>query len=249
MNLSDIVTIQDFLNIDPEVVSSMDDNERVVFQAIMTELSSTGDSETLRQLWMEDYDQIPVDIDTFLDDPYYLGSSVGDALYPYWRTVFRKIFAPGANVDECFSGDTKVPLLDGTMSTIKDIHERVQSGDTDVWIYSINMSTGDTEPGLVTNSKCQGMRDTYLVELSNGKSIELTSNHTMIMDTNHEKRVDELVPSDRLKPFNSSSTVSVVSVTKYTTQLVYDITVDSNHTVGLDAGVFVRNCVLSGGIG
>lgn len=37
------------------------------------------------------YRSVPVDIDTFLDDPYYMGN-VSGPLYPFWRDKLRKIF-------------------------------------------------------------------------------------------------------------------------------------------------------------
>ena len=37
------------------------------------------------------YREMPVDIDTFLDDPYYMGE-LSKNLYPFWRDVLRKIF-------------------------------------------------------------------------------------------------------------------------------------------------------------
>lgn len=37
------------------------------------------------------YETYPVDIDTFLDDPYYMGN-ISKNLYPFWRDLLRKIF-------------------------------------------------------------------------------------------------------------------------------------------------------------
>lgn len=43
---------------------------------------------------LEIYEEIPVDIDTFLEDPNYLGGTTnfGKAIYPAWRQVLRDIF-------------------------------------------------------------------------------------------------------------------------------------------------------------
>ena len=35
----------------------------------------------------------PVDIETFVKDPQYLGNIVGDGIYPYWLEQFKKIYA------------------------------------------------------------------------------------------------------------------------------------------------------------
>lgn len=44
---------------------------------------------------LEVYEEIPVSIDTFLEDPKYLGNTTncGKAIYPAWRTALREIFA------------------------------------------------------------------------------------------------------------------------------------------------------------
>jgi len=39
------------------------------------------------------YEEIPVDIETFVDDPYYLGNYFGeDGIYPFWRKVLKEIY-------------------------------------------------------------------------------------------------------------------------------------------------------------
>jgi hypothetical protein len=47
------------------------------------------DLETLANLL--GYKEYPVDIDTFMDDPYYMGN-VSINLYPFWRNLLREIF-------------------------------------------------------------------------------------------------------------------------------------------------------------
>lgn len=81
---------------------SMSEEEKQIFFKILREMIEKGESETLTSLWYEDYEEIPVDIDTFIEDPEYLGNSTdrGRLIYPYWRDVLRKIFAPGAKYYE-----------------------------------------------------------------------------------------------------------------------------------------------------
>lgn len=58
---------------------------------ILEELSDTGSSPTYDDLFLQDYKEIPVDIDTFLCDDYYLGkaNNGGDSIFPYWRGAFH----------------------------------------------------------------------------------------------------------------------------------------------------------------
>ena len=41
----------------------------------------------------EGYESVPVDIDTFLNDPFYLGQIYGNGqVYPYWLDALHKVF-------------------------------------------------------------------------------------------------------------------------------------------------------------
>lgn len=67
------------------------DNDQKVLIDVLQEISETGESKILTDLWYRDYDEIPVDIDTFLDNEDYLGEA-GASIYPQWREELRVIF-------------------------------------------------------------------------------------------------------------------------------------------------------------
>ena len=77
------------------------DNQELVLK-ILAEYKDTGTSKTLKELWEVDYTEIPVSIDEFIENPYYLGNSTrnGASIYPYWRQTYRKIFDPQYNYEE-----------------------------------------------------------------------------------------------------------------------------------------------------
>ena len=85
-----------------EQLNSLSPEERTLALEILKEISQEGHSELLDDLKYSDYEEIPVDIDTFLDDPQYLGQGLwvtdeytGDrrcTVFPYWREVLKKIF-------------------------------------------------------------------------------------------------------------------------------------------------------------
>lgn len=79
------------------IYNSLSESEQSTIRKILEELSETGESETYEKVWLEDYEEIPVDIDTFLEDPEYLGkaTNLGTQIYPFWREQLRKIFAGG----------------------------------------------------------------------------------------------------------------------------------------------------------
>ena len=89
------------LDIAPErfaaIYSSLDPVEQGTLTQILQEFSETGESETYNTVWLQDYEEIPVDIDTFLENDEYLGKATnhGTQIYPFWRNALREIFANG----------------------------------------------------------------------------------------------------------------------------------------------------------
>lgn len=85
-----------------KIIETMSEDEYEVFMEILKQISEDGDSALLHRIKAEDYDEIPVDIKTFISDPMYLGGSTknGELIYPYWVDVLEKIFAPNSKIIE-----------------------------------------------------------------------------------------------------------------------------------------------------
>lgn len=85
--------------------------EQEYLMQILKELCDTGESPTYQNLWLADYKEIPVDIDTFLDSPTYLGKVTreGQSIYPHWRVVLHDIFDAGNKWEEIIlTGATRI---------------------------------------------------------------------------------------------------------------------------------------------
>ena len=83
------------------------EKEYEVFAKVMEELSNTGDSPTLRSLENADYEESPVDIETFLCDDHFIGKNTGggEYIFPYWRDRLIEIFSPDSPFYEvCITG-------------------------------------------------------------------------------------------------------------------------------------------------
>jgi hypothetical protein len=85
-----------------QIIETMSDDEYNVFMEILKQASEDGESHLFNRIKAEDYDEIPVDIRTFICDPRYLGGSTneGKLIYPYWMNVLEKIFAPNSKIIE-----------------------------------------------------------------------------------------------------------------------------------------------------
>lgn len=78
---------------------------------ILEELSRSGTSTTYDNLWLQDYIEIPVDLDTFLCDDRYLGrtNQNGNSVYPFWKQSMHDIFDAGNQYNQCvFTGATRI---------------------------------------------------------------------------------------------------------------------------------------------
>lgn len=87
----------DILDRIQKIYHSCTEAEQACLLEILNELADTGYSKTYENIWLADYKEIPVDIDTFLDDDMYLGKSTrqGTSVFPYWRDALREFFDPG----------------------------------------------------------------------------------------------------------------------------------------------------------
>ena len=78
-------------------LSSLSENERKIAAEILKEYKDKGQSALYNSLLYADYDEIPVDIETFLHDKNYLGNALYDqegkfTLFPYWEEKLKDIF-------------------------------------------------------------------------------------------------------------------------------------------------------------
>lgn len=78
-------------------LNNLSEEERKVALEILKQYSDTGTSEMLDSLRYADFEEIPVDIGTFLHDYQYLGNALYDpdgrfTLFPYWENTLKKIF-------------------------------------------------------------------------------------------------------------------------------------------------------------
>jgi len=79
------------------ILDNLNEKEKKVALSILEEIKTKGKSQTLQDLLLDDYKEIPVTIDEFIDNDNYLGYAWKDAegkskLYPYWRKRLKELF-------------------------------------------------------------------------------------------------------------------------------------------------------------
>lgn len=113
----------------------------------------------------EGYESVPVDIDTFLNDPYYLGQIYGNGqVYPYWLDALHKVFpnpiySPYQEVcvTGCIgAGKTSFALMGSLydlyhVTLLKDPHRKYKLLSTTSIIFSLVTATMDLASAVMAN--------------------------------------------------------------------------------------------------
>ena len=78
-------------------LENLSEQERTAVLEILNQITKTGSSSKLDNILNEDWDEIPVDIHTFLHDKRYLGNDLDSnegrfTIFPYWESKLEEIF-------------------------------------------------------------------------------------------------------------------------------------------------------------
>ena len=79
------------------LLNNLSEEERKEVLNILDEISNKGSSNKYQHYLYKEYDEIPVDIETFLRDPKYLGKGLVNeegkfTVYQYWLETLKKLF-------------------------------------------------------------------------------------------------------------------------------------------------------------
>lgn len=105
------IDYEDVLHRIKTVYSSCSKVEQNTLKIILQEMIDKGYSQTLEQLWLSDFKEVPVSIEEFLCNPRYLGNTNnnGESVYPFWKHTLTDIFNSGNKFFEIIlSGATRI---------------------------------------------------------------------------------------------------------------------------------------------
>ena len=103
--------IDDVVDRIAKIYNQSSPEEQKILYKILEEISETGESKTYTDLWLQDYKEIPVDLDTFLCSNTYLGNITrqGEAIYPFWRKELHRFFDAGNKyIEWILTGATRI---------------------------------------------------------------------------------------------------------------------------------------------
>jgi len=139
----------------------------------------------------------------------------------------------------CFTGDTKISLLNDTEVPIKDL-----VGLEEFRVYSCN-SEGEIVSGRGHSAyKTREKAKIIQVTLDNEKTIRCTPDHEFMLKNGSYKEAKDLTEEDNLKSHvvELTHTNRVISIEDAGYEDVYCFSVDDYHNYALSAGIFVKNC-------
>lgn len=90
------------MNRNIDALAKLSDDEKLKVKNILLEMSNKGQSDELAELYYDDYEEIPVDLETFLSDDMYLGkyTNNGKDIYDTWKKELRYVHNPVNFVDQ-----------------------------------------------------------------------------------------------------------------------------------------------------
>jgi len=100
----------------------------------------------------------------------------------------------------CFTGDTRVSLLDGREVEIERLVEEHEAGKQN-WVHSCDSATGRVVPGrIVTAWKTKDVTSLIEVTVDTGDVLRCTDNHPFLLRDGTYVRADQLVQGQSLMP-------------------------------------------------
>jgi len=153
----------------------------------------------------------------------------------------------GDSAGGCFSGNTKIALLDGRAITFKELIEEDKQGKKN-FCYTIK------QDGTIGIEEIKHPRitkknvDVIKIRLDNNEEIVCTPNHPFMMRDGSYKHAKDLSVTDSLMPYRKQLEVfsnhnhKIINITPLQEKIdVYDIEVPHTHNFALASGVFVHN--------
>lgn len=85
-----------------DVLNKLTDDEKEIVKKILMQVSEKGKSDDLTELYYDDYEEIPVDLNTFLCDEMYLGNytNFGKDIYDTWKKELAYVHNPMNFIDQ-----------------------------------------------------------------------------------------------------------------------------------------------------
>ena len=160
-----------------DILTTLSDDEKLKVKQILSQISNKGKSQELENLYYDDYEEIPVDLETFLSNDLYLGNYTnhGKDIYDTWKKELEYVHNPATFCDQwAITGSTGTGKACPLNSKVFTKNGYIKMKDVQVGTKVIN---GKGKETTVTHIYPQGKLPVYKITFSDRTSIECADNH------------------------------------------------------------------------
>lgn len=183
-----------------DIVSKLSPEEYTALEAILGEFSTDGLSEIADTCAETQWEEVPLPIEEWIESEHHVGDT-GKTLFPVLKKDLIELFSNDYHeVILCLHPDTRVPLLDGSNPTIRELAERWKDDDTPYWVYSYK--GGKLGASQAVHPRQTGIDDYYRVTLEDGTTFTGNARHQMLLRDGTKRMIRDMSPGDSLMPFN-----------------------------------------------
>lgn len=243
------IDYEDVLHRIKTVYSSCSKVEQNTLKIILQEMIDKGYSQTLEQLWLSDFKEVPVSIEEFLCNPRYLGNTNnnGESVYPFWKHTLTDIFNSGNKFFEIIlSGATRIGKSSTAVSAMaymlyrlmiyKDPHSYFKKKEVSKFTIAFANLTKDLAAGVAFREFQTTLKESPWFN-DHGKFSNSASNYIYLPEGN---KIDIIPASDSAHVLGMQVWACLMDEVNFSRSGVKDINIAKQHMKNLYNTVHAR---------
>lgn len=243
------IDYEDVLHRIQTVYSSCSKVEQNTLKIILQEMADKGYSQTLEQLWLSDFKEVPVSIDEFLCSSRYLGNTnnQGASVYPFWKHTLSDIFNNGNKFFEIIlSGATRIGKSSTAVSIVaymlyrlmiyKDPHSYFKKKEVSKFTIAFANLTKDLAAGVAFREFQTTLRESPWFN-DHGKFSNSASNYVYLPEGG---KIDIIPASDSAHVLGMQVWACLMDEVNFSRSGVKDINIAKQHMKNLYNTVHAR---------
>ena len=243
------IDYEDVLHRIKTVYSSCSKVEQNTLKIILQEMIDKGYSQTLEQLWLSDFKEVPVSIEEFLCNPRYLGNTNnnGESVYPFWKHTLTDIFNSGNKFFEIIlSGATRIGKSSTAVSAMaymlyrlmiyKDPHSYFKKKEVSKFTIAFANLTKDLAAGVAFREFQTTLKESPWFN-DHGRFSNSASNYIYLPEGN---KIDIIPASDSAHVLGMQVWACLMDEVNFSRSGVKDINIAKQHMKNLYNTVHAR---------
>lgn len=196
---SELTALEKQMDVD-DIVGKLTPEELEALEHMLGDFELSGTSKIADECADLEWEEVPLPIEEWLESHHHVGDT-GSTIFPVLKRDLIELFSGGYHeIILCLHPDTRIPLLDGSTPTIKELSDRWEEDQEPSWVYSYK--DGEIGPAKAVHPRKTGVDDYYRVTLDDGSTFTGNSRHQMLKRDGQKIMIKDMVPGDSLMPFD-----------------------------------------------